>query len=161
MDNEVVIICTTVLTGKPIVFKPKAGVCLPKVFRDIGRWSIPWRECSVEDVPAEGLRAWQAEAWASVLAAIVASAASRMIAMVGSFPRVTVGTSVGIEGAACVAVVAETLMYQDCSALLAALWCLVDRCVPSGAHRGGTLASVRLVSPRHRALCLLCCRTLK
>ena len=54
-DNEVVIIRTTGLIGKSIVFKPKSGVCLPRVFRDIGRWSIPWRECNVEDVPAEGL----------------------------------------------------------------------------------------------------------
>ena len=85
-DNEVIIICTTGLTGKPIVFKPKSGVCLPRVFRDIGRWSIPWRECSVEDVPAEGLRPWQAKTWAPVLVAVVASAASRMIAAAGSFP---------------------------------------------------------------------------
>ena len=28
-DNEVIIIRTTGLTGKPIVFKPKSGVCLP------------------------------------------------------------------------------------------------------------------------------------
>ena len=56
-DNEVVIIRTTGLTGKPIVFKPKSRVCLPEVHRDVGRWSIPWRESGVEDVPAEGLRA--------------------------------------------------------------------------------------------------------
>ena len=55
-DNEVVIICTTSLIGKPIVFKPKPRVCLPGVLRDVGRWSVPWRERSVEDVPAEGLR---------------------------------------------------------------------------------------------------------
>ena len=40
-NNKVVIIRTTGLTSKPIVFKPKSGVCLPRVFRDIGRWSIP------------------------------------------------------------------------------------------------------------------------
>ena len=57
-DNKVIIIHTTGLIDKPIVFKPKPGVCLPRVLRDISRWSIPWRECSVEDVPAEGLRAW-------------------------------------------------------------------------------------------------------
>ena len=52
-DNEVVIIHTTGLIGKPIVFKPKSGVCLPRVLRDVGRWSIPWRESNVEDVPTE------------------------------------------------------------------------------------------------------------
>ena len=58
MDNEVVIIRTTGLTCKPIVFKPKPRVCLPGVLRDVGRWSIPWWERSIEDVPVEGLRAW-------------------------------------------------------------------------------------------------------
>ena len=46
--------------------------------------------------------------------------------MVGSFPWVTVGAPVGINGAACVAVTAETLMYLGRNALPAALWCLVD-----------------------------------
>ena len=55
-DKEVVIIRATGLTGKSIVFKPKPRVCLPGVLRDISRWSIPWQECSVEDVTAEGLR---------------------------------------------------------------------------------------------------------
>ena len=126
MDNEVVIICTTGLIGKLIVFKPKSRVCLPGVLRDVGRWSIPWWKRDVEDVTAEGLRARQARAQASVLTAIIASAASRMIATVGPFPQVTAGASVGIEGAACVAVVAETLMNQGRSALPGALWCLVD-----------------------------------
>ena len=40
-DNKVVIIRTTGLTGKPIVFEPEATVCLPRVLRDIGRWSVP------------------------------------------------------------------------------------------------------------------------
>ena len=60
---------------------------------------------------AKGLRAMQARVRALVLAAIVASAAMRMIAMVGSFSHVAVGMSVGIEGVACIMVAAETLMY--------------------------------------------------
>ena len=114
------------MIGKPIVFKPKSEVHLPRVLRDIGRWSIPWRECSIEDVLAKGLRPWQARARASSFAAIVASAVLRMIAIAGSFPWVAVGVSAGIDGAACVAVVAETLMYWDRSALPSTLWCLVD-----------------------------------
>ena len=114
------------MTGKPIVFKPKSRVCLPRVLRDIGRWSVPWRESSVEDVPAEGLRAWQARAWALVLAAVVASTTMRMIAVAGSFSWVAVGMSMGIEGATCVAVAAEALMHRDRGALLVALWCLMD-----------------------------------
>ena len=101
------------MVGKSIVFEPKFRVCLPRVLRDIGRWSIPWRECSVEDVLTEGLRAWQARAWALVLAAVVASAMSRMVATVGSLPCVAVGAPTGIDDATHVAVVAETLMYQD------------------------------------------------
>ena len=77
-------------------------------------------------MPAEGLRAWQARARAPVLATVVAFAVSRMIAAMGSFPWVTVGGPTGVDGAACVAVVAETLMYLGHSALPAALWCLVD-----------------------------------
>ena len=114
------------MIGKPIVFKPKPGVCLPRVLRDISRWSIPWRECSVEDVSVEGLRAWQAKAQALVLTAIVAFATMRMIAVVGSFSWVVVGTSAGIKGVVCVTVTGETLMYLGHSALPATLWCLVD-----------------------------------
>ena len=77
-------------------------------------------------MPTEGLRAWQAEAWAPVLATVIASVVMRMIAAVGSFSWITVGASTGVEGAVCIAVAAETLMYRDRSALPAALWCLVD-----------------------------------
>ena len=75
---------------------------------------------------AEGLRAQQARAQALVLAAVVASTTSRMIATVGSFSWVTIGASTGVDGVACVVVAAETLMYLGRSALLGALWCLVD-----------------------------------
>ena len=74
----------------------------------------------------EGLRARQARARDLVLATVVALAATRMIAAVSSFSQVTVGTSTGVEGAACVVVMAETLMYLDRSVLPAAVWCLVD-----------------------------------
>ena len=77
-------------------------------------------------MPAERLRAWQAGARAPVLAAIIASAAMGMIAVVGSLSWVDVGTSAGIEGAACVTVMAETVFYLGRSTLLATLWSLVD-----------------------------------
>ena len=114
------------MIGKPIIFEPKSKVCLPRVLRDIGRWSVSWRESSIEDVPAEGLRAWLAGAWAPVLTVVIASAATRMIATAGSFSTVAVGASAGVEGALWVAVVAETLMYLGRSVLPAALRCLVD-----------------------------------
>ena len=107
VDNEVIIICTTSLIGKPIVFEPKSGVCLPRVLRDIGRWSVPWRESNVEDVPAEGLRAWQDGARDSVLAAVVASATTRVIATGSPLPRIAAGMPVGIKGGTCITVVAE------------------------------------------------------
>ena len=75
---------------------------------------------------AKGLRPWQAGARASVLAAVVASATTRVIAASSSLSWVIIGMSAGIEGVACVMVVAETLMYQDHSALPAALRCLMD-----------------------------------
>ena len=75
---------------------------------------------------AEGLRAWQAGAWAPVLATVVASAVMRVIATAGSFSWVAVGTSTGIEGTTCVAITDETLMYLCRSALPATMRCLVD-----------------------------------
>ena len=61
-----------------------------------------------------------------VLAAVVASAVTRMIAAAGSFSWVAVGTSTGIEVATCITVTAETLMYLGYSAQPVVLWCLVD-----------------------------------
>ena len=84
-NNEIVIIRATGLTGKPIVFEPKPGVCFSRIFRDIGGRSVPWRESSVEDVPTEGLRAWQAGAQAPDLAIVVASTMPRVVATFGSF----------------------------------------------------------------------------
>ena len=84
-NNEIVIIRDTGLTGKPIVLEPKPGVCFSRIFRDIGGRAVPWWESSVEDVLAEGLRARQAGAWASVLTAVIGSATPRVVAMFGSF----------------------------------------------------------------------------
>ena len=64
-------------------------------------------EHSVEDVSAEGLRAWQARAQASVLAAVIASAASGMVAVAGRLSSVTVDAPAGVDGAAHIAVVAR------------------------------------------------------
>jgi len=112
-------------------------------------------------VTAEGLRAREVGARASVLAAVVAFAATRMIAVVGSFSRVAIGMSMGIEGDACVTVVAETLMYWDRGVQPAALWCLVDRRVPVRPLGERALAGVELMSPRQRAFRLLCRRMLE
>jgi len=67
----------------------------------------------------------------------------------------------GVEGVACVTVVAETLMYWDRGVQPAALWCLVDRRVPVRPLGERALAGVELMSPRQRALCLLCHYTLE
>jgi len=77
-------------------------------------------ERSVEDVSAEGPRAWQAGARAPVLATVIAPTASRMIAAMGSFPFDTMGVPAGADGATHVTVVAEMLMYQDGGVLPAA-----------------------------------------
>ena len=74
----------------------------------------------------EGLRPRQAGALASVLATIVASATTSVIAVASSLSWVIVGMSTGVEGVACVTVAAETLMHQDRGALPATLSRLVD-----------------------------------
>ena len=84
-----------------------------------------------------------------------------MIAASGSLSRVVIGTSAGIEGVACVTVVAKALTHRDYGALPASLWLLVDRRVPARVLWECLLASVELVSLRQRALGLLCHRTLE
>jgi len=49
---------------------------------------------------------------------------------------------VSIESATCVAVMTETLMHRDRSALPAALWCLVDRRIPGEMSEEHALAGV-------------------
>ena len=98
---------------------------------------------------------------APILAVVVASTASRMIAAMGSFPSITVGAPVGIDCAAYVTVVAETLMYRDSGVLPAAWRCLVNGRVLGGAHQGRTLAGVRIASSGQRTLRQLCRRTLE
>ena len=71
-----------------------------------------------------------------------------MIAAVGSFSQVAIGTSVGLKSVVCVMVRAKMLMHQDSGALPAARWCLVDRCVPTGTLREHALAGIKLVSLR-------------
>ena len=83
---------------------------------------------------AEGLRAWQARAQDSVLAAVIASAALGMVAMACCFSIVAVGASPGVDDAAYVVVTAEALMYWDGEGLPAAWWCLVDERVLGGTH---------------------------
>ena len=83
-----------------------------------------------------------------VLAVVIVSAMAGAIAMASSLPRVIIGTSMGIEGIACVAVAAETLTHQDRGMLPTSLWLLVDRCVPTRVLQGYGLAGVELASPR-------------
>ena len=126
MVNEIITIRSTSLASKPIILEPQSEVYFPRVFRDVGRWLVPWWEDDVEDVSAEGLRSWQVGARASVLAVVVASTTTRVVATAGPLPRVAVGTPAGIECVTRITVVAEMLMYQDRGAQPAALWCLVD-----------------------------------
>jgi len=62
-------------------------------------------------VLAEGLRPRQDRAWALVLAAVVASATVRVIAMASSLSQIIMGMSTDVEGVTCVMVTAETLMH--------------------------------------------------
>ena len=125
-DNEIVTICSTSLVIKLIILEAQSGVCFPRVFWDVGRRSVPRWEDGVEDVSAKGLRSRQVRARASVLAAIVASATMRVVAVACPLPRITAGTSTGVEGIARVMMKAEMLMHQDRDAWPATLSCLVD-----------------------------------
>ena len=61
-----------------------------------------------------------------VLAAVVAFAMTRVVAVASPLPRIAVGTPTGIEGVACITVAAETLMHQDRGACPIASLRLVD-----------------------------------
>ena len=126
MVNEIITIRSTSLASKPIILEPQSEVYFPRVFRDVGRWLVPWWEDDVEDVLAKGLRPRQVGARASVLAAIVASAMMRVVAVVSPLPRFTAGTSAGVEGVTRVTVAAETLMHRDRGAWPTAMQRLVD-----------------------------------
>ena len=97
VDNEIIIIRSTGLASKPIILEPQSGVCFPGVFRDVGRRSVPWWEDNVVDVSAKGLRSRQVGARASVLAAVVASATTRVVAAASLLPLTVVGTPAGIQ----------------------------------------------------------------
>jgi len=125
-DNEIVIISSIGLASKPIILEPQSGVCFPGVFRDVGRRLVPCWEDGVEDVSAKGQRSQQVGAWASVLAAIVASAMTRVVAMASLLPLIAAGMPAGIQGVAHVTVEAETLMHWGCGAWPTASLRLVD-----------------------------------
>ena len=57
-NNEIIIIHSTGLVGKPIILEPQFGVHFPRVFWDVGWWLVPWWDGGVEDVSTEGLRSW-------------------------------------------------------------------------------------------------------
>ena len=75
---------------------------------------------------AKGLRSQQVEAQASVLATVVASTTTRVVAIDSSLPRIIVGMPTGIEGVPRVMVAAETLMHRDHDTRPATLRRLVD-----------------------------------
>ena len=131
-DNEIIIIYSTGLARKPIILEPQSGVRFLGVFRDVGWRSVPRWEDGVEDVSAKGLRSQQVKAQASVFTAVVASATTTVVATASLLPHITMGTPAGIEGVACVTVMAKMLMHRDRGALHASLWILMDQHVPAG-----------------------------
>ena len=87
---------------------------------------VPWWEDDVEDVSPKGLKSQQVGAQASVLAVVVASATTRVVAMASHLPLIIVGTPAGIEGVTRVMVEAEMLMHQGHGARPTTSLCLVD-----------------------------------
>ena len=114
------------MASKPIILEPQSRVHFPKVFQDVGRWSVPRWEDGVEDVSAKGLRSWQVKARALFLATIVASTTTRVVAVASSLPCIAVGTPTGVEGVPRITVVAKTLMHWDRGTQPTALLRLVD-----------------------------------
>ena len=114
------------MASKPIILDPQSGVSFPGVFWDVGQRSVPWWEDGVEDVLAKGLRSRQVRARASVLAAIVASATMRVVAVACPLPRITAGTPTGVEGVASVMMEVKTLMHRNRGVRPATLLRLVD-----------------------------------
>ena len=122
VHNETVTIHSTGLASKPIILESQSGVCFPAVFWDVGRRSVPRWEDDVEDVSAKGLRSRQVEAWALVLAVVIASATMRVVAAASLLPLI----AAGIQGVARVMVEVETLMHRDLGTQPAALLRVVD-----------------------------------
>ena len=61
-----------------------------------------------------------------LLATIVVSTMSWVVATASPLPRIAVGAPAGVEGVMRVTVAAEMLMHQDHGVLPTTLWCLVD-----------------------------------
>ena len=87
---------------------------------------------ALKDVSAKDRRSRQAGARASILTTVVASAMLWVVATASPLPCIAVGTPAGVEGVACVAVEAETLMHRNRGARSVALLLLVDRHVLVG-----------------------------
>ena len=113
-----------------IILEPQSRVRFPRVFWDVGRWSVPWWEDGVKDVSAKGLRSQQVRAQASILAIVIASTMMRVVAAAGFLSLVASSTPMGIQGVTCITVEAEMLMHRGHGAPSAAAWRLVDRHVP-------------------------------
>ena len=75
---------------------------------------------------AKSLRSLQVGARASVLAAVVASATTWVVAVASPFPRITVGMPAGVDGVTCVTVEAKMLMHRARSVWPTASLRLVD-----------------------------------
>ena len=71
-----------------------------------------------------------------VLAAIIASATTRVIATSDCLSLVIIGASTGAEDVLCVLVAAETLVHRNRGELPTISRCLVDRCVLARALQG-------------------------
>jgi hypothetical protein len=115
----------------------------------------------IEDVLTKNLRAWWSRAQAPVLGTVVAFAMTRVVAMGGLLPLITSSASAGVQGVACIADGADTLVYRDHNVLpVVARW-LVDGYVLIVSPRECALASIELMSLGHRALRLKHRRTLE
>jgi hypothetical protein len=99
---------------------------------------------------------------ASILRAVVATAATRVIPSVRNRLLILVPTLAGVEGEARVTVGTEASPEGGgVRRTFSPMRGLMDGHVLDTQHRRGVLAGVGHASPRNRALCLLSCHALK
>jgi hypothetical protein len=80
VDDEVVVIRSSQLTGQPVVRKPQLRVCFPRVLGDGSRGPEPSWERRSSYGPTEGLRTWWFGQGAPILLTVVASSAPGVVA---------------------------------------------------------------------------------
>jgi hypothetical protein len=95
--HGVITVHATGLASEPVILEPQSRVRLPGVLHDVHRWAVPWQESHAENVPTKNLRPRRWGARAPVFGAVVASAATRVVAM-GGLLLIPPSAPAGVQG---------------------------------------------------------------